>query len=138
MAQSDQSKKLLIPSIDNHDGILLKMEGDSMLVIFRNPRKAVDCAIAMQHAAKVYNMTKPDTEKILLCVGLGFGRVLRIGDDDVFGFEVNTASKLGEDTAKAWEILVTESMHDAVKDHFTMESSSEVLGNKYFSVKYPQ
>jgi hypothetical protein len=29
------------------------------------------------------------------------------GDDDVFGAEVNAASKLGEDTAKAWEILVT-------------------------------
>ncbi len=34
--------------------------------------------------------------------------MLRIGDEDVFGAEVNAASKLGEDAAKAWEILVTD------------------------------
>ncbi len=32
---------------------------------------------------------------------------------DVFGAEVNAASKLGEDTAKAWEILVTEAVKEA-------------------------
>jgi class 3 adenylate cyclase len=36
--------------------------------------------------------------------------VLRIGDVDVYGQEVNAASKLGEDTAKANEILVTEAV----------------------------
>src|SRR5262245_17649842 len=30
-----EAQRLLVPSIDRHDGILLKMEGDSMLVIFR-------------------------------------------------------------------------------------------------------
>ena len=52
---------------------------------------------------------------ILLCVGLGFGRVLRIGDHDVFGAEVNAASKLGEDIARPWEILVTGSVKQAVE-----------------------
>ena len=47
------------------------------------------------------------------CVGIGFGQILRIGDHDVFGREVNAASKLGEDTAKANEILVTKSAVDA-------------------------
>ena len=37
--------------------------------------------------------------------------MLRIGEHDVYGEEVNSASKLGEDTAKAWEILVTEEVH---------------------------
>jgi len=51
---------------------------------------------------------------VLLCVGLGCGEVLRIGDRDVFGAEVNAAAKLGEDTAKAHEILVTAAVRDAV------------------------
>ncbi len=102
-----ESQRLLVPCIDQYDGILLKMEGDSMLVIFRKPAKAIDCAIAMQRVLKTYNSDKGDTEKVLLCVGLGYGKMLRIGDSDVFGSEVNAASKLGEDTAKAWEILVT-------------------------------
>jgi class 3 adenylate cyclase len=38
---------------------------------------------------------------------------LRIGDRDVFGREVNAARKLGEDTAEANEILVTEAVRDA-------------------------
>lgn len=42
-------------------------------------------------------------------VGLGYGRMLLIGDEDVFGAEVNAASKPGEDTAKAGDTVVTDS-----------------------------
>jgi adenylate cyclase len=111
-----EAQRLLVPCIDRHDGILLKMEGDSMLVIFRRPMRALSCAIDMQRTLKAYNEDKGDTEDVLLCVGLGYGRVLRIGDNDVFGGEVNAASKLGEDIAKAWEILVTESLRNEVEE----------------------
>ena len=102
-----ESERVLIPVIDDHDGILLKVEGDSFLVIFRNVGKALMAAIDMQRILKDYNVGKDDEEQILLCVGLGFGRVLKIGDSDVFGAEVNAASKLGEDRANSGEILVT-------------------------------
>ena len=41
---------------------------------------------------------------------MGWGRILRIPGEtvDVFGEEVNFAAKLGEDTAKSGEILITE------------------------------
>lgn len=106
-----ESQRLLIPCIDRHDGILLKIEGDSMLVIFRNVGKAIECAVTMQSVCGEYSMDRDANEQIRLCIGLGFGRVLRIGDRDVYGAEVNAAAKLGEDIAKAGEILVT----DAVK-----------------------
>jgi len=111
-----ESERVLIPIIEEHDGILLKEEGDSFLVIFRNVKKAIHCSVSMQRVLQKYNMDKPDEEKILLCVGLGFGRVLKIGDADVYGAEVNAASKLGEDTAEAWEILVTEGVMKAAGD----------------------
>jgi adenylate cyclase len=111
-----ESHRLLVPLIDAHDGILLKLEGDSMLVIFRRPERALACAIAMQQALVPYNRTKPEEEAILLCVGLGYGRILRIGDQDVFGAEVNAASKLGEDTARSGEILATEAVRQAVAE----------------------
>lgn len=107
-----ESERICVPVIEDHDGILLKSEGDSLLVIFRNVQKAILAAIEMQRRLREYNLDKDDEEKVLLCVGLGFGRMLRIGDSNVFGAEVNAASKLGEDTARAAEILVT----DAVKD----------------------
>ena len=103
-----ESERLLTPVIDDFDGILLKVEGDSFLVIFKKPVKALRAAIQMQQILKNYNVDKSEEEKVLLCVGMGHGRVLKIGDSDVFGAEVNAASKLGEDTADAWEILVTE------------------------------
>ncbi|HUX42428.1 MAG TPA: adenylate/guanylate cyclase domain-containing protein [Rectinemataceae bacterium] len=103
-----ESERLLVPIIEEHDGILLKVEGDSFLVIFRNARKAFQCSIAMQASLASANVGRAPENRILLCVGLGAGRVLRIGDTDVYGAEVNAASKLGEDTAKAGEILVTD------------------------------
>ncbi len=107
-----ESERLLIPTIEDHDGILLKAEGDSLLVIFRNVTKALQAAAAMQRTLLAYNKEKTDEEKVLLCAGIGYGKVLRIGDLDVFGHEVNTASKLGEDTADAYEVLVTPAVYE--------------------------
>jgi class 3 adenylate cyclase len=111
-----ESHRLLIPVIDSHDGILLKVEGDSYMVIFRNVHKALAASLAMQRLLHGYNADRAPEEKVLLCIGLGYGKVLKIGDSDVFGAEVNAASKLGEDTAKAWEILVTLAVRDEAGD----------------------
>lgn len=108
-----ESQRLLIPCIDADDGILLKVEGDSLLVIFRNVTKAIDCARAMQQACRDYSASRDAAEQVRLCVGLGFGRVLRIGDRDVYGAQVNAAAKLGEDIARAGEILVTDAVREA-------------------------
>lgn len=102
-----ESERLLIPVIDGHDGFVLKVEGDSFLAIFRNARKCLQCALAMQQTVSDYNINRLDEEKVLLCIGLGYGRMLRIGDTDVFGAEVNAASRLGEDLAKSGETMVT-------------------------------
>jgi adenylate cyclase len=105
-----ESQRIFEPCIDNHDGVLVKVEGDSMLILFRQPTKAIQCALDMQDCARDYNTGKAPEDQILLCVGIGYGRILTIGDQDVFGAEVNAACKLGEDRADSWEILVTDSV----------------------------
>jgi len=107
-----ESERILVPVVEDHDGILLKVEGDSFFVIFRNVQKALRASVEMQRMVARYNETKPPEEHILLGIGLGFGRMLRIGDEDVFGVEVNAACVLGEDTSKAFEILVTQAVRD--------------------------
>ncbi|MEP7157041.1 MAG: adenylate/guanylate cyclase domain-containing protein [Betaproteobacteria bacterium] len=102
-----ESHRLLVPLIEKDNGILLKTEGDSLIVMFRHVNDALRCSLAMQACTQKYNETRIDAEKVLLCVGIGYGEVLRIGDADIFGAEVNAACKLGEDTAKAGEILMT-------------------------------
>jgi class 3 adenylate cyclase len=123
-----ESERILIPVVDEHDGILLKTEGDSLLIIFRNIEKSVECAVEMQKVLEKYNIDKVEEEKIFLCLGLGYGDMLRIGDSDVFGAEVNAASKLGEDIAGPREILITEAIKEHIEEKFdfTFEELKEV------------
>lgn len=108
------SHRLLVPCLERGAGILLKTEGDSMLVIFRSAADALQVAIDMQRCLAAHNLQRPRAEQVLLGVGIGYGEVLRIGDADVFGAEVNAAAKLGEDTAQAGEILLTAAVYEAV------------------------
>lgn len=117
-----EQKQLLLPIVASHDGILIKVEADSFLIIFKKSRTAIKCAIEMQHACQKLNADRVPEEQVLLCVGIGAGRILRIGDSDVFGAEVNAASKLGEDTAKANEILLTAA---------ALEAAGEFAGARY-------
>ncbi len=109
-----EQKKLLLPIVRDHDGILMKAEGDSFLLTFRRAASALDCSIAMQHACQNLNARRVPEEQIILCLGIGYGHVLRIGDHDVWGAQVNAASKLGEDTAGPDEILVTDAARAAI------------------------
>lgn len=135
-----ESKTIMKPIIEENDGILLKIEGDSMLVIFRKPEKALKASLEMQKSLIRYNKTKIEEEQVLLCIGLGYGKILKIGDSDVFGEEVNLASKLGEDTAKSYEILVTQNFKDNCENNQNLEFKEkdpifEGSGN-YYQVFY--
>lgn len=111
-----EQKRLLLPAVAEHDGILIKVEADSFLVLFKDAEKALRAGVAMQHASAAYNHDRAPEDRVLLCVGLGYGDLIRIGDDDVFGREVNSAAKLGEDRAQPGEILLTDAVRTAVGD----------------------
>jgi len=135
-----EHKELLSPIIQKHDGVLIKIEADSLLVIFRRTASAVKCAVEMQRVLRQFNLNRPPETEILLCVGIGYGEMLRVGDLDVWGREVNAASKLGEDTAKAWEILLTKSAVESARtiDGITFERIEAQVGGsaENYRVKY--
>ncbi len=112
-----ESEGLFQPLIAAHGGHCLKHEGDSLLVVFEQPAHALACAQAMVRATQMANLPqRAPEERIEVCIGLGYGTVLRIDSNEVWGAEVNAASKLGEDTAKGGEIWVTDSFYQAVPD----------------------
>ncbi len=111
-----EQTRRLEPIVAEHGGCLVKAEADSMLILFSSAPAAMRAALAMQAACNAFSETRPPEDKILMCIGIGHGKLLRIGDGEVFGHEVNLASKLGEDTAKANEILATPSAHTAIGD----------------------
>jgi adenylate cyclase len=121
-----EAERMLVPVVENHDGILLKEEGDSFLVIFRNVPKALHAAIEMQRATRRYNAEHPAVEHVLLGIGLGFGRMLRIGHADVFGNEVNSACILGETHANGYDILVTQAVRDNAGEEMQFEAFEHV------------
>ena len=121
-----EAERILVPVVESHDGILLKVEGDSFMVIFRNVHKALHASIEMQRTVRRYNAERPAVEQVLLGVGLGFGHMLRIGDADVFGVEVNSACILGETWAKGYDILVTQAVRDEAGDEGAFEAFEHV------------
>lgn len=107
------AQTLLLPVVEEHAGVLILAEADSFLFLFRKADRAVECAVAMQAACAEANKSRHERRGIHLCVGIGYGEILRIGAHDVYGSEVNAASKLGEDTARAGEILLTQGARTA-------------------------
>jgi len=111
-----QQRQLFFPLFAAHQGQVLKEEGDSLLVVFDDIAAAFACAVRMQQLTIAHNASLAPENQVLLCLGLGFGDVLLIGDQDVWGREVNVASKLGEDTARPGQILLSGAARLALGD----------------------
>ncbi len=71
-------------------------------------------ARALLEAARTVNAQLPAVAHVEPCVGLAWGEVIRL-TDDVFGDPVNVAYKLGEDVARPWQVLVSDSAEPQVR-----------------------
>ena len=100
-------RTIAYPILKNYGGTLIKQEADNLFVTFPEVEMAVQGAIAILQALQVANVTLPDAEDVQAGIGIGYGDLLLIEDCDLFGSEMNLASKLGEDLARPGEILVT-------------------------------
>lgn len=87
-------------------GRIVKVEADSLLLDFPGVDDACHGVIALERLLKQLNAGKPGNERLDFGYGIGFGEVLDI-ERDLFGLEVNLASKIGEDMARPGEALLT-------------------------------
>ncbi len=135
-----ESEKLFAPILNEHNAFIIKREGDSLMILFHKPKDALAAAIDMQRAAQQFSLSRPDEEKVILCLGISHGRILRLGSNEIFGNAVNSASKLGEDTAGPHEILVTNDFIDAYDGEGTLDVEQIAFkppgSDKAFFVKY--
>lgn len=102
-----QLKLLAKPAIEQAGGILIKGEADNLFAMFEDVGAAVTAAKAIMARLETVNPLLPESRRLYAAIGIGFGRILNVDEDDMFGDEVNLASKLGEDIAEAGEILLT-------------------------------
>jgi class 3 adenylate cyclase len=87
-------------------GDLVKVEGDSLLIRYDDINRACRGVVALEGAVQRLNRGRPENERLHFSYGIGYGDVLDL-DEDMFGLEVNLASKLGEDLAEPGEALLT-------------------------------
>jgi class 3 adenylate cyclase len=101
---------------DRHEAISHWPHCDNMFGVFPSAKLAVQSAVAIQRAVAVENATRPEASRLEVCVAVGKGRLLRIGCEDIYGDEMNVASKLGEDVAEKGEILLSEAAHAEIEN----------------------
>jgi class 3 adenylate cyclase len=92
--------------IDKTGGEMVKVEGDSLLIRYDDVNAACRGVLALDESIVAYNRTRAENEQVHFSYGVGYGDVLDT-DEDMFGLEVNLASKIGEDLAEPGEALLT-------------------------------
>ena len=98
--------------VDRHGGEVVKFEADNCFAAFPDVAAAVAAAVALNQTFHRINLDTADEYDIRIAIGIDHGRILLIGGPDYFGDAVNTACKLGEDTAQAGEILLTQRAYE--------------------------
>jgi len=102
------------PVVSGARGRVVKTEADNVFAVFPDVASAVAAARAIQRSLRAANAVLPRDWDLHASIGVGYGELLMIGRNDLFGSEMNLASKLGEDVAGSGEILLTEAAYDRV------------------------
>lgn len=104
LAEIERMRGAVLPVIAAHQGSVFKIEVDNVYAVF----PTVDLAIAASNAM---------IEQVALIqkqvsIGIGYGELIMISTgshySDVYGEQMNLASKLGEDLAGRDEVMLTE------------------------------
>lgn len=100
-------QRIVLPLVLSGGGRVIKTEADNVFATFASVPKALATARHILQALARENEVLPADWDVHVGIGIGYGKLLMIGDDDVFGSEMNLASKLGEDLAQAGDVLLT-------------------------------
>jgi TolB-like protein/Flp pilus assembly protein TadD len=111
--QNAHREEFVNPKIAEHDGRIVKLMGDGMLVEFASVLDAVRCAIDVQNAIAANEAPIPEDRRILYRVGINLGDIVVEGDD-ILGDGVNVAARI-EALAPPGGIGISKKVHDEIK-----------------------
>lgn len=124
-----QMRLLAVPTVEACGGHLVKAEADNLYCLFARVEDAVKASREIIRQLATVNVLLPASRRLYASIGIGHGDILAPGDRDLFGDEVNVASKLGEDVAQGGMVLLTEAaradLDPAVK---TIEERASISG----------
>jgi class 3 adenylate cyclase len=116
MALLERLWRLVEPAVDEFGGRPLREDADNLYAVFPDVRSAVECAKAIHERVEIANGPLPAANEIYVALGIGYGPLLLVGENDAWGDEMNLACKLGEDIAEGGEVLLTEDARRALGD----------------------
>ena len=103
-----QLRAVAKPAVEQVGGLIVKAEADNLYCMFDDVSGAITAAREINAGLGKVPPVYPDSPPISVSIGIGYGPILNIDEKDMFGNELNLASKLGEDVARPGEILLTE------------------------------
>jgi len=103
------------PAITEHDGRIVKLMGDGILIEFPSVVSAVSCGVAIQKAVEIREREAPEDRRITYRVGINLGDVF-YEDGDVFGDGVNIAARL-EEISDPGGICISGTAYDHLKSN---------------------
>jgi len=126
------AQRVAIPVMQELGADLIRCFADDIVALFHDPNVALDAAFETHRRIQLFNKSELASDNPTnCCAGIGFGRVFAIGPNLAQGDEMNRASKLGEDIARANEILVTERAYAALANrddiHFESQNQDDQL-----------
>jgi class 3 adenylate cyclase len=95
---------------------VVKTEADNVFAMFDDVPQALAAARRIQSTLDAANTYLPEDWDLHAGIGIGYGPLLLIGEHDLFGSEMNMASKLGEDVAGRGEVLLSASARERLGD----------------------
>ena len=103
-----QMRAVMVPILEENGCFHYITEADSFIALFPSVPQAMAAVEQGNRAMANKDFVYPNEEAFEICCGIGYGTLLITGDHgEFFGPEMNFASKLGEDTAEARELLLT-------------------------------
>ncbi len=112
---------------------LIRCFADDIVAIFDDPNNAIDAAFEIHRRVELFRHSPQASNDPIQCsIGIGHGKVFKIGPNLSQGDEMNRASKLGEDIARAKETLLTEKAFDALKARNDIRFELQVSDDQLF------
>jgi adenylate cyclase len=105
---------LIDPKIAEHDGRIVKVMGDGLLVEFTSIVEGVECAVEIQREMAERNSPLPVDRRIELRIGINLGDVI-VEDDDIHGNGVNVAARL-ESLCEPGGVTLSDDAYRQIRD----------------------
>jgi class 3 adenylate cyclase len=105
--------EIIRKSISKNNGEEIKTIGDAFLVRFKSALDSVKASINIQKDFSEYNKDKKKVDQILVRIGIHIGDILTM-DNDVFGNEVNVASRI-QALAEPGSVYISADVYNFVK-----------------------